>query len=201
MNRTRTPGSSVLALLCASLLCACETSSSVASASVAPEVELLIERVTDSDWNASLVNHGAEPVIVVLPGDGSAAGWRTPIVRWTVVGEEGDVPDRSGGRCGHLNALQSDEVVTLMPGAAVSLDRYGMPRPRLPRSGATQVSLTYENVPRMKWKHWTLGRHDSRALRRLRKSTPLSLRSNVVRFERSPIAPDGESPRLAPQRP
>src|SRR5262245_10231784 len=53
--------------------------------------------------SAYLVNNGAEAAVVVLPGDGSDCGWRTPVVRWT--------PAASSGRdCGNINSLRANEV-------------------------------------------------------------------------------------------
>src|SRR5438270_13602482 len=37
----------------------------------------------DPGWTAALVNDGPGPAPVVLPGDGSDYGWRTPVVRWS----------------------------------------------------------------------------------------------------------------------
>lgn len=190
---------SLLGCAAAWLLFACQHASSVPAGATPPSgpaldspVELALERLPNRKWSASLINHGAEPVVVVLPGDGSSVGWRTPIVRWSVTGEAGEVEPWSGGRCGNVNPLAPDEVVTLEAGESVSLDRYGLLAPRLPKSGSVEVSLTYENVPDLEWQGLPLGRHDARAMVRVRASTPLSLRSNVVRFERAPVEDDAK---------
>ena len=36
-------------------------------------------------FDATIINQGKKPVTLVLPGDGSESGWRTPVVGWSVV--------------------------------------------------------------------------------------------------------------------
>ncbi len=160
------------------------------SAQSSSEVELVLDLEPGRIWSASLVNHGREPVEVVLPGDGSIVGWRTPIIKWSVVSETGVIRQHSGGRCGNINPLELDEVVTLRSGERVSLVRYGLFTPRLPSSGVVSVSLSYENDPHLEWGGLAMGPHESGAMARVRASTPLSLTSNIVQFEIE--APQGE---------
>jgi hypothetical protein len=61
---------------------------------------------------ATITNKGSAPVTLVLPGDGSESGWRTPVVGFSSikVGKDkpkhpADVPRYRGGRCGNINAL------------------------------------------------------------------------------------------------
>lgn len=154
-----------------------------------PRIDLVLQLKPGMTWTARLVNRGEGAVEVVLPGDGSSDGWRTPIVRWTVVAEGESFAQLGGRRCGNINALQSDEVVTLRGGESVSIDRYGLFRPRLPESGSVSVSLSYENIPQLEWQGIALGPHDSASMSRVRASAPLSLTSNLVQFE---IPSDGE---------
>src|SRR4051794_26625538 len=40
-------------------------------------------------WEVGVVNRGKSTVTLVQPGDGSDAGWRTPIIEWVIDGKEG----------------------------------------------------------------------------------------------------------------
>src|SRR5262245_110834 len=75
----------------------------------------------DPGLPAHRVNKGKKPVTVVLPGDGSDVGWRTPVVRW---GKEERGTIR---RCGNINRLKPEEVIELLPGQRVKLDWIGHP--------------------------------------------------------------------------
>jgi hypothetical protein len=82
----------------------------------------------------------------------------------------------------NINTLERDEVVELNSGELISINRYGLLEPRLPSVGAASVSLSYRNIPDLKWGGATYNDPDLMAL--VHASTPLSLTSNTVRFER-----------------
>ncbi len=124
-----------------------------------------------AQFTAHLVNDGGNVVSVVLPGDGSSDGWRTPVIHW-------NPPDQGGRFCGNINALTPDEVVDLAPGESVELVWLG--RPTFKEVGTYQVTLEYEHVPDRKWHGIPLGEHDPAAMRRVRGVPGIKLTSNVV---------------------
>jgi hypothetical protein len=84
---------------------------------------------------------------IVLPGDGSNAGWREPHVYFTaeVLAEDGAwvaTPMRGGGRCGNYDPYWLDEIVRLAPGASQRLGWMG-PLPTLPEHGRVRVRAHY----------------------------------------------------------
>src|SRR6516162_9153731 len=84
---------------------------------------------------ATITNKGSAPVTLVLPGDGSESGWRTPLVGFSSIKTGKDKPQHPatvplyrGGRCGNVNALRSNEVFTLAPGKSKDLSTWiGLP--------------------------------------------------------------------------
>jgi len=147
-------------------------------------VELELERGVDSEgrprFTATLENTGTLPVLAVQPGDGSDVGWRTPRTRWEVrddaTGELVEAPRR--GRCGNLNAIRLEEMVTLAPGEKCALNQW-FGQPYLPPAGTYRVVLHYDNDPTMEFEGLS-GSHTADAQRQLRRSTPLSVTSAPV---------------------
>jgi hypothetical protein len=127
-----------------------------------------------ADFSARLVNDGSGVVSVVLPGDGSSDGWRTPVIGW-------NPPDQGGRFCGNINALVPDEIVDLAPGQSVELVWLG--RPTFKEVGTYQVTLEYEHVPDRKWHGIPLGEHDPAAMRRVREVPAIKLTSNAVEIQ------------------
>ena len=90
---------------------------------------------------ATITNKGKAPVTLVLPGDGSESGWRTPLVGFSSIKIDkgkpkhpATVPLYRGGRCGNVNALKSNEVFSLAPGKSQDLSGcIGSPRFTEPR--------------------------------------------------------------------
>ncbi len=123
---------------------------------------------------ADLVNDGAEPITIVLPGDGSEWGMRTPIVRWN--------PPMLEGRCGNINPLKNDELVTLGAGERIRLKGW-IHRPTLKEPGMYKVSLELENVPDLEWRGVPLGQHSRAAMERVRRTAPFKVVSNVVEIQ------------------
>jgi hypothetical protein len=123
-------------------------------------------------FRAELINAGKEPIVIVLPGDGSIVGWRTPIVRWK--------PHMRNERwCGNINALKADEVITLQPQARVDISEW-IGWPTLNKVGTHKVVLEIENVPGHRWYGEPLGKHDAAAMARVRRSAPFKALSNTV---------------------
>lgn len=64
---------------------------------------------------------------IVLPGDGSDAGWRDPVISFTAFIDEGDgcwkpLASASNGRCGLFDHDWSDEIVEVRAGGSKSID-------------------------------------------------------------------------------
>ncbi|HEX3315018.1 MAG TPA: hypothetical protein VHR72_09015 [Gemmataceae bacterium] len=127
-------------------------------------------------FTADLVNDGKTPVTVVLPGDGSESGWRTPILRWKPAATTKVL------RCGNINALKPGEVIQLAPGKRVSISEW-IGGPPLSGPGKYAVSLELENVPDLKWNGKPLGKHDPATMEKVRSSLPFKAVSNVVEIE------------------
>lgn len=94
----------------------------------------------------TLRNEGATPVKVVLPGDGSEVGWRTPVVTWSATTPKGKpVTPKEVMRCGMMNRIEASEIVTLAPGASHVIDHWLSSPPFAP--GTYDVRLAYRNDP------------------------------------------------------
>ena len=152
------------------------------------EVPAKIKQDAHGQIKVRINNVGSVPVKLVMPGDGSAVSWRTPIIKWSLTRldppDSNDAPPLgfSGGRCGNINRLDPREVFTLNPGESRELSQwvnlpYGMP------PGKYRAVFHYSNVPDMKWQGVSLGKHDKAAMRLVKRSTPISLVSNEVIVE------------------
>jgi hypothetical protein len=141
---------------------------------------------------ATITNKGSAPVTLVLPGDGSESGWRTPLVGFSSVKVDKDnpkhpaaVPLYRGGRCGNINALKTNEVFTLAQGKSQDLTDW-IGSPQLPGPGTYSVVLYYANEPGLKWQGVPLGRHDPDAMKRVGQSHKCLLISNELRLTVKP---------------
>lgn len=141
------------------------------------------------DLKPTIVNQGAKPVALVLPGDGSESKWRTPVVGWSVLSADElaqkhlpEVPVFHGGRCGNINAIKLKEVFTLQPGESRSLGEWAG-QPALAAPGRYRVVFYYQNIPDLKITGIPLGEHETGALDKIAHSTPCKLMSNEVVVE------------------
>ena len=126
-------------------------------------------------FSISLTNRGKRSVTLVKPGEGSLYGWRTPIISWSGIND-----DYLSPRCGNISALKKEEVFKIDPGEKIQLySRWTYPLFSL-QLGTYEVAFNYENVPKLDWTDFSLGRPDRFALRRLRNSTPFKGTSNTV---------------------
>ena len=89
---------------------------------------------------------------------------------------------RTGPRCGNINVLKADEIVTLKPGQRVPVSEW-LHAPTFATAGTHKVVLEIENVPGHDWRGEPLGKHDPEAMDRVRKSTPFKAVSNVVELQ------------------
>lgn len=145
-----------------------------------PRIEIELKAAAPGPkLTAALINRGKAPVTLVLPGDGSESGWRTPVLTWRV---DGAVPKAEFGRCGNVNALRPGEVFVLRPGERKELGSWiGQPASLTP--GKHRLTLEYANVPGLKWKGVPLGKHDAETMKRVQTSTPVRTVSNAVTVE------------------
>jgi len=133
---------------------------------------------------ATLRNNDPDSVTLVLPGDGSYFGRRTPLMDWEVLTADGRRVERQGVLlCGNINPLRADEVFTLPPGGEKKFLALVPSYYQYKRSGHYRLKLTYENRPRLSWAGDPLGRHDATAMRRIQKSTRCKLVSNAIQIE------------------
>lgn len=160
-----------------------------------PECELQIELPATLNLETGggyakirIKNVGCAPVTLVMPGDGSLSRKRTPIVGWSFLPVDSkdrqprQPPHFAVARCGNINRLSPEEVFALKPGDGRDLDQW-LPFSQPLSPGRYRVVLYYSNVPGMKWSGISLGQHDDAAMRRLKRSTPISLVSNEVQVE------------------
>jgi len=122
---------------------------------------VLLERQQWPVIHAELVNGGARERRLVLPGEGSAQGLRTPLLAWSIRGP-GDTrshayrrPSTPSHQCGNLPAPRREELVALAPGEARSF-RPDITRLVLRTPGVYRVVLYYENDPGADWGAWRM---------------------------------------------
>jgi hypothetical protein len=132
----------------------------------------------------TLVNQGTDPVMLVLPGDGSNCGWRTPIVGWSVLADpKAKHPERApldtNRFCGNINRLKPDEVFTLQPKQSKHIDGW-LGLPPLARPGTYRLVFYYTNEPGRAWRGIPLGRHDEKTMKKVKTSLPCAMRSNEL---------------------
>ena len=137
------------------------------------------------DWiEATLLNTGRDTVTLTLPGDGSFAGRRTPLMDWNIHAAAGErleqVPFIS---CGNINPLYASQVFTLPPGERKTFTTAVPEYYRYEKSHRYQFQLSYENRPMVNWGGRVIGHHDPGAMRLLRQSTPCRLLSNTLELE------------------
>lgn len=136
------------------------TNSSIKKHNTNDSEKLILSIYQDSIYgiNASIFNNSEDSIKIVLPGDGSKIGWRTPILRWSVIkvsednNHPNDLPEyqKGLGRCGNMNELKIDEIVTINPKSTLDLKgRIGVPR-ILGEVGSYSVKLYFLNDPNYK---------------------------------------------------
>lgn len=147
------------------------------------DLELELQRTSDGSWEAVLSNHGAQKMLVVAPGDGSSAGWRTPLLEWTFEEADGTYIERLPiGRCGNTNPLKAEELLLLEPGATLEFTDHMYPGRARPDQ--YYVRLRYTNDPTIA-PHWlALGPPDPGVVAAISRSTACTVQSNRVFVDR-----------------
>lgn len=163
----------LVVLLCSATLIAAD----------APKLDAVLARSKLNPTSATpsleltLTNRGEESVSLVLPGDGSEAGMRTPFLKYTWLQDGKPVPPRGIGRCGNMNALRAGEVFTLKPGESKVIADWLTAIP--PGVGTYQLKVSYTNKPNAPFLGLT-GKHDEAEMQKLRASTPVSVETNFL---------------------
>ncbi|MBX3260477.1 MAG: hypothetical protein KF782_12355 [Labilithrix sp.] len=96
-------------------------------------------------FSLTLTNTGPKALRLVVPGDGSEVGWRTPVVTWTAKVNGAPAAPTPGARCGMMNRIEPNEIITLAPGASRTIKDWIPPPEFAP--GAYDLALTYRNDP------------------------------------------------------
>jgi len=127
-------------------------------------------------YSLTLTNTSEQPVQLVLPGDGSQVGWRTPILTWTAKSGGKPIAELAPARCGMMNAIEASEIFTLAPGASRTLVEWlGWPRYA---PGTYDLEVRYRNDP-------SLGAHKASAApdvaAKLASSGACDVTSNAIR--------------------
>lgn len=184
---------SLIGLLFASSVFAKDEPAAPSTATVPPAGLVLEIKAAGPPTNAeyrpilvTLVNKGDKPVSLVMPGDGSSSGWRTPLIGWSVIkkGEAGkhpnEVPLYKGPRCKQMNPLQKSEIFTLQPGQSKKLEWTSIPD-QVDKPGTYRLVCYYANNPEIPWHAWR--QHDPEAIKLAQQSTKCFLRSNEIEIE------------------
>jgi len=172
---------------CATTVRAVETGAPVPGSDLAIHLSVANEVMTVSTYpeiTITLINHGTRKATLVLPGDGSERGWRTPIIGWAVKSSDDltpypkEVPLNTRPRCGDMNALERSEIISLDPGTSVTLS--SAERPRLITPGRFHIRFYYLNVPNCGWNGGDLGHASDDAMQAMRASTPCFIISDEL---------------------
>ncbi|MBX3207673.1 MAG: hypothetical protein KF764_21670 [Labilithrix sp.] len=128
-------------------------------------------------FTLTLKNDGTKTLRLVVPGDGSEVGWRTPVVTWSATVHGAPAAPLEGGRCGMMNRIEANEIITLAPGASRSVKDW-VPSPPF-ATGTYDLKLTYRNDPGLESRK---GGGESEAVKRLLAgSSSCEVTSNTVR--------------------
>lgn len=97
------------------------------------------------EYSLTLTNTGSQAVQLVVPGDGSQVGWRTPVLTWAAKSEGKPIAELAPARCGMMNAIEASEIFTLAPGKSRTLVDW-LGSPSYP-AGTYDLEIRYRNAP------------------------------------------------------
>jgi hypothetical protein len=142
----------------------------------------------EPDITACLTNDGKRTLRLVMPGDGSLEGWRTPVIEWTFSPGNMDTVLKWRG-CGNVNGIRAGEVFTLAPGESRDLGERILPRV-FPGAAEFSAAITYWNDPTVLWRGVPLPAHDQAELDLVHGTDLCRVRSNEIKvsFEEYPAA-------------
>jgi hypothetical protein len=139
------------------------------------------------DWiEITLRNEGRDPVMLVLPGEGSDVGARTPLIDWEIRDKDGHRIQRDGALfCGQRNELNSEAVFQLAPHEERRFKSEIPETYPYEKGHKYLVTFKYENRPDMKWPPPSMAwaPDDPDAVQRLVNSTPCQLVSNTIELK------------------
>lgn len=146
-----------------------------------------------SGYKAILHNKCDKPVTLVLPGDGSSVGWRTPHIRWSLapVGKELQAHKPMGARCGNINGFRPTEIFVLEPGAKKDLGGW-IGGVTFPAAGEFDLVLHYENDPERPMKGLQMRRPGAaNPYDAVKETTAVNVTSSPVRLKVQPGVANG----------
>lgn len=160
------------------------------------EISTSLDHLVDSKkFRIAIRNVGAQPLLLVQPGDGSGSGLRTPIVTWSVRDASGPVAQKLMRYDSGINHLEPGDVFRLQPGESRALSEWISPI-IIADPGKYQIRLHYVNDPNFQWNGHPFGKHDPTTMRLVRQSIPCDLASDLVDIVVStqiPPAPPADS--------
>lgn len=134
----------------------------------------------------TLRNDGPKKVVLVMPGEGSDVGARTPVIDWEIRDKAGNLLRREGVVfSGNRHELRSESVFDLAPHEERTF-KYTIPEGYPYEEGHKYlVTFKYENRPNMKWPPASMvwAPDDPDAVQRLANSTPCQLVSNTIELK------------------
>lgn len=145
------------------------------SLSIKP-TSITVRKGQELSVKASLQNRGSRPVTLILPGDGSRMGRRTPVIEWLFT-PGGKIRGFEG--CGVLNAFRADEVFTLQPDEMRIISQWVAPL-ELPPVSQCRAFMVYTNDPGLPFMGTLQRQYDRAAIARLLASDKCSVASNEI---------------------
>lgn len=97
-------------------------------------------------YTLTLKNEGTAARTLVVPGDGSGDGRRTPMLAWSATRDGKPAQQLPREHCGMMNPIEASEIFTLEPGASRAMSAW-ISGPSYAR-GRYEVRLRYTNDPR-----------------------------------------------------
>lgn len=96
-------------------------------------------------YTLTLKNAGTTARTLVVPGDGSEYGRRTPMLAWSATRDGAPAAEVERPGCGMMNAIEASEIFTLEPGASRAMSAWILGPSLAP--GRYEVTLRYTNDP------------------------------------------------------
>jgi hypothetical protein len=108
----------------------------------------------EPEITAILRNDGNRILRLVMPGDGSFEGWRTPLIEWEFTPDTAAIGRSLKSRtCGNITGIRQDAVFALVPGESRDLGKWIVPS-LLPGSAECRASIIYSNDPTITIPTW-----------------------------------------------
>lgn len=150
--------------------------------------EIKLDSIENLKIDIYIFNNSESSVKLVQPGDGSLVGWRTPIVKWSVINQTQNSHSfelSNVARCGNINSPSAKDVFILESGKSQKLNK-NYRFPEIPKKiGTYRIQLSYLNLPKMKWEGLSfhgskLHPEEKKMLKKIRKTAKVDLVSNEL---------------------